>query len=92
MCKNTYLQHNGVDIAPENTLRYSEGSHLGFKENYVMQRIAMDLGYPFYVHGTNDGKAITTEADVFKTFVPMCKRQTSNTAKTLPIATMMVAK
>lgn len=95
MCKATPLQHNGVNVTPEEVLQFKEGGFLKFKDRYVMNTLARDLGYPFYLH---DGKIYTAEAesikiasqeDVFQAALPMCKgkmNQVPPAIKSIPIA------
>lgn len=98
MCKaNSIQQHNGINVTPEATLQFKEGGLLKFKDRYVMQHLALDLGYPFYLHDGHvytaevESVKIANEASVFKTAIPMCKaaiNQENNAAKriSIPIA------
>lgn len=92
MCKTTPLQHNSVNVTPEAVLQFKEGGLLKFKDRYVMNTLARDLGYPFYLH---DGQVYTAETesikiasqeDVFKAALPMCKANVSLTEKRIPIS------
>lgn len=96
MCKaNSIQQHNGINVTPEATLRFKEGGLLKFKDRYVMQHLALDLGYPFYLHDGHiysaevESVKIADEASVFQMAMPMCKaatNQANNAVKRIPIA------
>ena len=97
MCKATPLQHNGINITPEATLQFKEGGLLKFKDRYVMQQLARDLGYPFYLHDGHiytaevESVKLAAEADVFQAAVPMCKgkllaREAAKSLAGIPIA------
>lgn len=94
MCKATPLQHNGIEITPESTLRFKEGGLLKFKDRYVMQHLARDLGYPFYLHDGQvytselEGTLVAREDDVFKVATPMGKGRAAQLAKSIPIAVL----
>lgn len=94
MCKATPLQHNGVEITPENTLRVHASGRLQNQEQTSMQTLAMDLGYQFYLHAgtvyaTGDSTVtLAIETDVFDVATPMCKGKAAlaaRQAKTIPI-------
>ena len=97
MCKVTPIQHNGINVTPEATLQFKEGGLLKFKDRYVMQHLARDLGYPFYLHDGHvytadvESLRIADEASVFEVVQPTCKvkaAQTNLASKriTIPIA------
>ena len=91
MCKATPLQHNGIDITREATLRFNDGGLLKFRDRYVMQELARNLGYPFYLHDGHiytaevESVKLAAEADVFQAALPMCKGK-ALANKAIPIA------
>lgn len=96
MCKATPLQHHGLDVTPEATLQFKDGGRLQFRDRYVMHHLAMDLGYPFYLHegfiysSQKESVKIAAEGEVFQAALPMCKGKAALAAKTsavlIPIA------
>ena len=54
-----------------------------------MRQLAIDLGYPFFLHAglvyaSDDGQALAQESDVFQAALPMCKGK-ALAAKSIPI-------
>lgn len=91
MCKTIPLQHNGIGAMPENILRYNDGGRLVFKDRHIMQHLALDLGYAFFLHNgcvfaSSDSHFVAKESEVFQAALPMCKSKSLNALKTIPIA------
>lgn len=95
MCKATTIQHNGVEITPENTLRVHASGRRQDHNQTALQELAMDLGYPFYlyagtVYAVDAAPTLAKENDVFDVAPPMCKGKAAlaaRQAKVIPIAT-----
>lgn len=89
MCKATPIQHNGLDVVPESILQMKTGARLAASDRATMHQLALDLGYPFFlhagqVHASDDGQILAQEHDVFQAALPMCKGK-ALAAKSIPI-------
>ena len=89
MCKATPIQHNGLDVVPESILQMKTGARLTPSDSATMRQLAIDLGYPFFMHAglvyaSDDGQALAQESDVFQAALPMCKGK-ALAAKSIPI-------
>lgn len=97
MCKINPIQYNGVDVTPENTLQFKEGGLLKFKDSYVMNQLARNLGYSFYLYERHVYAAdveivsikIASDADAFNMALPLCKNKVASAnlaSKSIPVA------
>ena len=89
MCKATPLQHKGLDVVPESILQFKTGARLAASDRHTMHQLALDLGYPFFLHAgqvyaSDDDQPLAQESDVFQAALPMCKGK-ALAAKSIPI-------